>query len=118
MSDFGTLVTVHRVDGISTSTADESLIKRASKELVYGENDRLSDYADFNLRFGSSNRTNGGNGIMVGLTEYMVGDDEGNDGLEDEVLIERDRPLAEQFGEALQELIGSEFTVEIYCGHW
>jgi hypothetical protein len=55
---------------------------------------------------------------MVGLTEYWLGDDEGNEGLDDEVLLERDRPIAERFGEELQEKLGPEFEVEVYCGQW
>jgi hypothetical protein len=118
MSDSGTMVTIHRIDGTSTTASDLNSIKRISKDMVIGEDGRLSDYADFNLRFGGSRSRSGSEGIMIGLTEYFLGDDEGNEGLEDEVLIARDTPLAERFGEELQEKLGSEFEVKVYCGQW
>lgn len=118
MSDFGTMVTIHRVDGTDMTIEDNALIKRTVKELVFGKEDQLSDYADFNLRFGGSSALDGSEGIMIGLTEYWLGDDEGNEGLQDEVLIERDRPTAERFAEELQEKVGTSFKVETYCGHW
>ena len=98
--------------------ADEALIKRVAKELVLGGRDRLSDYADFNLRFGSSSASDGSEGVMVGLTEYWLGDEESTGGLDGEVLIERDRPMAERFAGELQEKLGDEFKVEAYCGYW
>ena len=60
----------------------------------------------------------GSEGILIILTEYWGGDDEGNDGLDAEALVEWDRPLAEQFGERLQEGLGGAFVVEVYCGDW
>ncbi len=93
-------------------------IKSAAKGMVFGPGDRISDYADYELRFGGSRSMNGGEGVMVGLTDYFIDDDIGNDGMSDDALIARDRPLAEQFGEELQELLGHEFTVKVYCGHW
>jgi len=118
MSDFGTMVTIHRANGASTTAEDEAVIKRLAKALVFGEQDRVSDYGDFNLRFGGSSGLDGSEGVMIGLTEYWVGDDEGTEGLEAEVLIERDRPPAERFAEELQEKLGPEFKVEAYCGDW
>jgi len=112
------MVIVRRANGVSTTAVDEALVKHTAKELVFGEQDRLSDYADFNLRFGGSRSLEGTEGVMVGLTEYCLGDDDGNDGLEDEVLIARDRPVAEQFAEELQDRLGPDFEVEAYCGHW
>jgi hypothetical protein len=112
------MLTVHRADGSSTTAADEALVKRVAKDLASGEPDRLSDYADFNLRFGGSEALDGSQGVLVGLTEYWLGDDERNEGLDSEVLIERDRPTAERFGEAMQAKLGAQFKVEVYCGHW
>ena len=94
------------------------LVKRISKEIVFREQDRISDYADFNLTFGGSSDAGGSEGILIILTEYWVGDDEGNQGLEDEVLIERDRPAAEKFAEELNQELGNDFRVKVYCGHW
>ncbi len=113
MSDFGTMATVHRENGDSTTPADEALIKQIVKELVVPFPDRINDFASFNLRFGGSSRHGGSEGVMVGLTEYWVGDKQGNEGLDDEVLIERDRPLAEQFAERLLEKLGPDFQVEV-----
>lgn len=118
MSDFGTMVTVHRANGESTTPSDEVLIKHIAKELVAPYADRINDFAAFTLQFGGSSRHGGSQGVMVGLTAYWLGDDEGNEGLGDEALIERDRPFAERFGEHLQESLGQEFQVEVYCGHW
>jgi hypothetical protein len=118
MSDFGTMLTVHRIDGAPTSASDLIMIKRLSKELVLVEDDRLSDYADFDLSFGTSDGGEAGDGMLVMLTQNWLADDQGNDGMQDESLIERDRPLAERFGEELQEKIGSEYKIKVYCGHW
>jgi hypothetical protein len=118
MSDFGTMVTVHRSDGGSVTPEDVTRIKQLGKALIYSEEDRISDYADFNMRFGGSHALDGSEGVMIGLTEYWLGDDEGNEGMEAEALIERDRPLAERFAEELQENLGQDYKVESYCDHW
>jgi hypothetical protein len=118
ISDFGTMVTVHRTNSESATESDLSLVEKTAKELVAPFDDRINDFAAFNLSFGGSSTGGGSEGILVILTEYWLGDDEGNEGLEDEVLIERDRPLAERFGELLQKKLGAEFEVEVYCGHW
>src|ERR1700741_3146084 len=118
MSDFGTLVTIHRANGTPATAADEALIKRLAKDLVFDEQDHLSEYADFNLRFGSARAEDGSEGVMVGLTEYWLGDDDGTEGLDTQGLIAGDGPAAEQFAEELQERLGPEFKVEAYCGHW
>lgn len=112
------MVTVHRTDGASTTAADDVLIERVAKDLVYGQLDRIGEFAHFNLRFGGSSKLDGSEGVSVGLTEYWLGDDEGNEDLDSEVLIERDRPPAERFAEELQERLGAEFKVEAYCDHW
>lgn len=118
MSDFGTAATVHRADQEATSASDEELIKQIVKELTYPLNTRINDFAAFDIRFGGSSRQSGGDGILVTLTEYWFGDDEGSDGLSDDALSARDTPLAEQFGDALQSRLGDGYEVEIYCGHW
>lgn len=120
MSDFGCMVLVHRVDGTDVTPADETLVKRAAKDLVIGPGDRLSDFADYELKFGgsASSPEAAGEGVMVGLTEYMVGDEIGNDGWDEEAILARDRPLAERFGEELQEIIGPAYTVQTCCDFW
>jgi hypothetical protein len=118
MSDFGTMVTIHRTNGENTTPADEDLIKTIANDLAAPSRDRINDFADFSLQLGGSSRYGGSQGVSVSLTDYWVGDDDGNDRLDSEVLIERDRPLAESFGEQLQERLGSEFEVEVYCGDW
>ncbi len=104
--------------GYTLASADEVRVKQVARQLVSYKPDRISEYADFNLRFGGSSALDGSHGIMIGLTEYWLGDDEGNDGLDSEVLIARDTPLAERFAEELQETLGEEFEVEPYCGDW
>jgi hypothetical protein len=118
MSDFGSMATVHRSDGASTSTSDESLIKSAAQKLVLGERDRISDFAEFNLRFGGSSQMDGSRGIMIGLTEYWASDHVNDEAFDSEAVIERDRPLAERFGQQLQDEVGPIFKVEVYCGEW
>ena len=118
MSDFGTHLTVHRTNGSSTTDAEEATVKALVKEMTSPHKDRINVYSDFNLRFGGSSNLDGSNGICVGLTEYRLGDDERNEGLDDEVLIARDCPTAERFGEELQQKLGSDYIVEVYCGHW
>src|ERR1700722_14667825 len=98
MSDFGTMATVHRADGASTSPSDEALIKRIAQELIASEPDHISEFADFNLRFGGSSLMDGSRGIMVGLTEYWASDHVNDDAFDSDAVIERDRPQAEKFG--------------------
>lgn len=112
------MVSVHRVDGTDVTPVDTTRVKRAAKDLVIGPGDRLSDFADFELRFGGSRSAGGVDGVMVGLTEYMLDDQPRNGGLNDEVIIARDGPLAEQFGEELQAVLGRDYTVRVYCGFW
>jgi hypothetical protein len=74
-----------------------------------------------NLRFGVSyglDGSEGVEGVTVAITEYWENDNEGKDGLDYDVLIERDRPLAERFGERLQDGIGPAYRVEVICGPW
>ncbi|MDB5327655.1 MAG: hypothetical protein JWM57_3224 [Phycisphaerales bacterium] len=108
------MVRIHRVDGTGTDQIDTALIKRASKELVFGNGDRISDFADCDLRFGGSCDENHVQGVMVGLTDYSMEDEDGNE----DMLIARDEPLAERFAEQLQEKLGLRFQVAAYAGHW
>ena len=118
MSDFGTMVTVQRSDGTSMTPTDIARAKRAAKNLVMGPGDRLSDYADYDLRFGGSRSVEGAEGVMVSMTEYMLDDQPRNGGLGDEALIARDRPLAEQFGDELRAILGGDYVVKVCCGFW
>jgi hypothetical protein len=68
MSDFGSMVIIHRSDGTSTTDDDQALVTRIAKALVFGDPNRMSDYADFDLRFGGSRKSDGSHGINVGLT--------------------------------------------------
>ena len=117
MSDFGAMVSVHRADGTSTTPADEALIKQIAGEIAAPRDDCISEFADFDLRFGGS-LGEVSEGVMVGLTEYWVGNEDGNEGLEDQALIERDRPIAERFAEQLQAKLGDVFQFQAYCGDW
>lgn len=118
MSDFGTVLSIHRQDGKSTTDADEARVKSLTQQMVLPYDDRINDFSAFNLRYGSSSGPDGSDGILVSLTEYSFDDLDFESGQTDESLINEDRPFAERFGEELQEKLGPEYIVEVYCGHW
>jgi hypothetical protein len=91
MSDFGTMATVHRTDGVSTSPSDDALIKRVAKRIAGEGSHRVSDFADFNLRFGGSSLLDGSRGAMIGLTEYWASDLVNDDAFDSDAVIRRDR---------------------------
>ena len=45
-------------------------------------------------------------------------DDEGNDGLDPEVIIAREEPAAEQFAEYLSRTLGEVYICDAHSGHW
>lgn len=118
MSDFGTMALIHRADGVDVSGADESNLKKAIAELQNVERDRIGPYEHFAFRIGSSSRPDGGEGYCLTLTEYWLGDDEGNEGLDSEVLLARDESDARQCCDDLVRLLGADYTVDLVCDHW
>jgi hypothetical protein len=118
LSDFGSHVAVRRSDGRPTSEDDEERIRAAARSLQFARRDRIGPYDEFDLRFGSVRYIDGAEGISVGLTAHFLGDDEGNDGLDPEVIIAREEPVAEQFAEDLAKALGDDYCCEAYSGHW
>ena len=118
MSDFGSSVAVYRTDGRQPSDEDERRVRAAAKSLQFARTDRIGPYDGFDLRFGFAQDGNGIEGLSVGLSGYFVGDDEGNDGLDPEVIIAREAPVAEQFAEDLGRALGVEYRAVAYSGHW
>lgn len=116
MSDFGSHVTVYRIDGQEPSKDDVHRVRTAARSLQFTAVDRIGPYDEFDLRFGGACSERGIEGVAVFLSGYFVGDDEGNDGLDPEVIIAREAPVAAQFAEDLQRLLGNEFEVISYSG--
>ncbi len=117
MSDFGSSVAVYRTDGRPSSADDERRVRAAAKSLQFTRTDRIGPYDEFELRFGTA-FGGGVEGLSVGLSGYFVGDDEGNDGLDPEVIIARETPVAEQFADDLGRAMGGEYWAVPYSGHW
>jgi len=110
---------IHRVDGTDVSDADESNLKNAIAKLQTVERDRIGPYEHFSLRIGgSASHGDVGEGFCLTFTEYWLGDDEGNEGLDSEVLLGRDEPDARQCCDDLGRLLGPEYAVDLVCDHW
>lgn len=115
VSDFGSMVKVWRSDGRGVRPEDEASL-RAAIRAVQGESrrDRFGPYDDFEFRIGGYSRLGGVEGLFVGLTAYFVGDE----GLDPEVILARERPRTEQFADELQRALGDEYEVAPYTDHW
>jgi hypothetical protein len=118
MSDLGTAVIISREDGRSTDGEDRAVVRAAVERIRNPRPDRIGPYDHFVFQFGGGSDPEGSEGILVILTQYWLGDEEGNDGLEGEQLLDRDRPEAEQFAEELREALGEEYVVELLCDFW
>ena len=55
--------------------------------------------------------------MAVFLSGYFIGDDEGNDGLDPDVIIAREEPVAEQFAKELAAVLGEGYEVVPSCGY-
>lgn len=109
---------VHRTDNSDVSDSDESALNSAIKQLQVVERDLIGPYVEFSFRIGGSHRQNGGQGFCVNFTEYWLGDDEGTDGLDPEVILARDAPLVQQCCNELARILGDAYSVELICDHW
>lgn len=118
MSDFGSSVCVYRIDGVPPSETDERQVKAAAKGLQFADRDRIGPYDEFELRFGAARDVEGVEGLSVLLSGYFDGDDEGNGGLDPEVIIARETPIAEQFAEDLERALGRTYRTFAYSGFW
>jgi hypothetical protein len=117
MSDLGTAVSVHRADGRDTTPEDRAVLKMAIERVRNPRPDRSGPFDHFLFKIGGSWRR-GSQGLFVILTQYWLGDEKGNDGLDGEQLLDRDRPEAERFAEQLQEVLGDDYVVERLCDFW
>jgi len=117
MSDFGSHITVYRNDGRPASAEDERRVRAAARALQFTQPDRIGPYDEFDLRFAGSYTNDGAHGVAVFLSGYFVGDHEGNDGLDPEVIIARETPVAEEFAEDLGRTLGEEFRAVAYTGY-
>jgi hypothetical protein len=117
-SDFGASVSVYRADGRSPGPEDERRVRAAARALQFTRPDRIGPYDHFDLRFGGAWRRDGTWGLSVGLAEYFIGDDEGNERLDPDAINERDLALAERFSEELAAALGAGYEVIPYSGYW
>jgi hypothetical protein len=117
-SDFGASVSVYRADRSPPGPEDERRVRAAARSLQFSRPDRIGPYDHFDFRFGGARRHDGVWGLSVGLSGYFIGDEEGNDGLDAEVIIAREQPLVEQFAEELAVALGEAYEVVPYCGYW
>lgn len=118
MSDFGSYVAIYRTDGCPPSDADERRVRASAKSLQFARTDRIGPYDEFDLRFGFSSDGEGGQGLSVFLSGYFIGDDDGSDGLDPEVIIARESMIVEQFAADLTSALDGEYRVEPYSGYW
>jgi hypothetical protein len=119
MSDFGSTVLVWRVDGQSVCPEEEARL-RAAIRAVKGEpqHDRFVRFDEFECRIGGYGRLGGVEGFSVGLTGYFVGDEDGNDGLDPEVILAREHPLAQEFADELARALGEDYEVRAISDFW
>lgn len=115
MSDYGSSVEVYRTDRRPPSVEEERKVTAAARSLQFTYPDRIGPYDEFDLRFGTAFR-GGVEGLSVILSGYLVGDDEGNDGLDPEVIIAREKPLVEQFARDLKRVLGREYRMVPFSG--
>jgi hypothetical protein len=118
MSDFGAHVTVYRVDGRAPTEDDERRVESVARALQFVYGDRIGPYDGFDLRFGTARDEEGTEGVLAGLSDHFIDDDDGNDGLAPEVIIAREWPVAEQFAEDLARMLEPEFRTRPYSGYW
>lgn len=118
MSDFGSSVAVYRSDGDAPSAGDEERVRIAARSLQFAYEDRIGPYDGFDLRFGYARDADGSRGISIGLSGYFIGDEEGNDGLDPDVIIAREEPVAWQFAEDLGKALGGDYRCVSYSGYW
>jgi len=109
---------VHRTDNSDVSDSDEVALNTAIKQLHVVERDRIGPYVGFSFRIGGSYGQNGGQGFCVNFTEYWLGDEEGTGGLDSEVILARDEPLAQQCCDELARILGDTYSVDLICDHW
>lgn len=114
--DYFSCVTIFRCNGQPIGVEEERRLFEAAKSLQFRERDRIGLFDEFDLKLGGARNENGVVGIMVSMSGYFTDDDAGNEGLEVEVLIERERPLVEQFAVELATIIGPSYEVEAYSG--
>ncbi len=116
MSDFGSHVVIYRVDGREPSDDEVRRIRAAAQSLQFAAVDRVGPYDEFDLSFGGTCSAEGVEGFAVFLSSYFVEDEEANNEFDPEVIIAREAPVAAQFAEDLQRLLGNEFEVFSYSG--
>ena len=107
MSDFGTMALIHRQDGADVSDSDRAALEDAIAKVQTVERDRMGRYGHFSFRIGvSAGQRDGGKGFCLTFTEYWIGDDEVNEGLDSEALLARDEPDARQCCDDLEGHLG------------
>ena len=116
MADYGSHVSVYRTDRRNPSEEDKHRVHVAARSLQFTARDRIGPYDEFDLQFGGSSGIGGLQGIAVFLSRYWIGDDEGNEGLDPEVIVAREAPVVEQFAQDLERLLGSDFEAVPYSG--
>jgi hypothetical protein len=118
LSDFGSSVAVYRSDGQALSAERKERIRTAARSLQFSREDHIGPYDEFDLRFSNVRGADGSEGVSVDLSSYFIDDEAGNDGLDPDVIIAREEPIAEQFAEDLARALGSDYRCIAYSGHW
>ncbi len=119
MSDFGTMVSVKRRDGEGMTEGDRTLLDKAihSVQETNQQQDAVGEPLIF--RAVGSYRADGGQDLVVVLSEYWLqGIEEGEYDLSVEEILAVDRPKAQAIQERLAAALGAGYDMEIVCGHW
>jgi hypothetical protein len=114
--DFGSHVSVYRVDHQPPGPEDEQRIGAAARSLQFRQRDRIGPFDHLDLHFGGARRIDGVWGVAVILSGHYIGDDE-DEGLDPETIIAQEQPVAEQFAEELAASLGAGYEVIPWCGH-
>ena len=118
MSDFGCAVAAYRVDGVPVGPADENRVRVAARGLQFTELDRIGPFDEFDLRFGAAQRSDRTEKVLITLADYFIDDDEGNDGLDTDVIIARGAVVPARFAAELERALGDDYQCEWISDHW
>ena len=117
MSDFGSHVSVYRTDRREPSEEDKQRVHAAARSLQFTAPDRIGPYDEFDIQLSDARGLRGVEGIAVLLSRYWISDDEGNNGLDPEVILAREAPMVEQFAQDMESMLSGDFEAVPYTGY-
>jgi hypothetical protein len=115
MSDFGTLISIFRIDKKDLNKAELSKIELLTRNIKGQTNytDSLGEELSFHIV--EAEESTGGKGVNILLSEYWGGEES-----EDEMIdfTESDKEQAENIAQLLINQLAPEYKIEVYAGGW